>query len=102
MVRKKAKTEEKVKVRVKEFVARIGITQVELAEKIGVKKETVYKWADGTNSPTLETARDLKRLGITDYELYGEEFQDSTNRVSEMDILVAESLKRVVSKIGKI
>ena len=102
MVRKKAKTEDKVKVRVKEFVARIGITQVELAEKVGVKPETVYKWADGTNSPTLETARDLKRLGITDYELYGEDFQDSANRVSEMDILVAESLKRVVSKIGKI
>ena len=83
-------------------MARIGITQIELAEKLGMKPETVYKWASGTNSPTLETARELKRLGITDYELYGEEFQNSTKNVSDMDILVAESLKRVVSRIGKI
>ena len=95
-----ANVNEKVKVRVREFVARIGITQKELAQKLGVKKETVYKWADGTNSPTLETARELKRLGITDYELYGEDFPSSAR--SDMDLLVAESLKRVVSRIGKI
>ena len=93
-----ANVNEKVRVRVKEFVARIGITQKELAQKLGVKKETVYKWADGTNSPTLETARELKRLGITDYELYGEEFNNS----SVMDMIVDETLKRVVSRIGKI
>ena len=55
MVRKKAKTEEKVKVRVKEFVARIGITQVELAEKIGVKKETVYTRAVAESIDYIES-----------------------------------------------
>lgn len=62
--------------RVKEFVARIGITQKELAEKVGVKPETVYKWAAGSNTPTYDIILKLKRLGITDYELFGETFSE--------------------------
>lgn len=64
------------KFNVKEFVARIGITQKELAEKLGVKKETVYKWADGTNKPTFDVVYKLKKMGATDYELFGETFAE--------------------------
>ena len=64
------------KFNVKEFVARIGITQKELAEKLGVKKETVYKWADGTNKPTFDVVYQLKKMGATDYELFGETFAE--------------------------
>lgn len=63
-------------VRVKEFVARIGITQKELAEKVGVKPETVYKWAAGTNTPTYDVIYQLKKMGMTDYELFGEVFAE--------------------------
>lgn len=97
-----SKVKIKVKVKVREFVARIGISQKDLANKLGIKPETVYKWAAGTNAPTLDVALLLKRLGMTDYELYGEEFASSDNNVGQMDMLVAESLKRVVAKIGKI
>ena len=64
------------KFNVKEFVARIGITQKELAEKLGVKKETVYKWADGTNKPTYDVVYKLKKMGVSDYELFGESFAE--------------------------
>ena len=62
------------KFKVKEFVARIGVTQKELAEKVGVKPETVYKWAAGTNTPTYDVIYQLKKMGATDYELFGETF----------------------------
>lgn len=64
------------KFRVKEFVARKGITQKELAEQVGVKPETVYKWAAGTNTPTYDVMYLLKKMGATDYELYGEAFAE--------------------------
>ena len=64
------------KFKVKEFVARIGITQKELAEKVGVKPETVYKWAAGTNTPVYDVIYKLKKMGATDYELFGETFAE--------------------------
>lgn len=64
------------KFNVKEFVARIGITQKELAKRLGVKKDAVYKWADGTNKPTYDVTYKLKKMGVTDYELYGESFPE--------------------------
>ena len=64
------------KFNVKEFVARMGITQKELATKVGVKPETVYKWAAGTNTPTYDVIYELKKMGATDYELFGEVFAE--------------------------
>lgn len=64
------------KFKVKEFVARIGISQKELAEKVGVKPETVYKWAAGINTPTYDVIYLLKKMGVTDYELFGETFAE--------------------------
>ena len=66
----------KIKVKVKEIVARLGITQKELAERLGVKPETVYKWADGTNTPTFYAVYLLKEMGVTDYELFGKVFSE--------------------------
>lgn len=62
--------------KVKEFVARMGITQKELAESVGVKPETVYKWAAGTNTPTYDVIYKLKKMGATDYDLFGETFAE--------------------------
>lgn len=62
--------------KVKEFVARMGITQKELAEKVGVKPETVYKWASGANTPTYDVIYLLKKMGATDHDLFGESFAE--------------------------
>lgn len=64
------------KMKIKEFVARIGCTQKELAVKVGVKPETVYKWAAGTNTPTYDVIYKLKKMGATDYDLFGESFAE--------------------------
>lgn len=83
--------------KVKEFVARMGITQKELAKRIGVKPETVYKWAAGTNNPVYEDIIRLKRMGATDYELYGEVFQSQLEAYKRH---VMGSVDRFLSEIG--
>lgn len=83
--------------RVKEFAARLGITQKELAKKIGVKPETVYKWAAGTNNPVYEDIIQLKRMGVTDYELYGEVFQSQLDAYKNH---VMNSVDRFLADIG--
>lgn len=65
--------------KVKEFVARMGITQKELAQKLQVKPATVYSWASGTNTPTYDIIYALKKMGATDYELFGEVFSEQEN-----------------------
>lgn len=67
---------DKVRFRVKEFVDRLGITQKDLAKKLGVKPEAVYKWTAGANTPTYDVILLLKRLGCTDYELFSETFSE--------------------------
>lgn len=62
--------------KVKEFTARIGITLKELAEKVGVKPETVYKWVAGTNTPTYDIIYKLKKMGATDYDIFGDVFAE--------------------------
>jgi len=83
--------------KVKEFVARLGITQKELANRIGVKPETVYKWAAGTNNPVYEDIILLKRMGVTDYELYGEVFQSQIDAYKEQ---VMNSVDVFLENIG--
>ena len=91
--------------KIKEFVARKGITLKELAEKVGVKPETVYKWAAGINSPTYDIIRELKRLGITDYELFGEVFAEQEeiylNRVMKATSRFLEDLGIHTNKESK-
>lgn len=66
----------RLKIKVKEFTARAGMTQKELAERLRVKPETVYKWAAGTNKPTFDIVFQLKEMGMTDYELFGKTFAE--------------------------
>ena len=85
------------KMKIKEFVARIGCTQKELAVKVGVKPETVYKWAAGSNTPTYDVILLLKRLGMTDYELFGETFAEQEDALRHR---VNDSLCRFLSDLG--
>ena len=42
--------------KIKEFILRVGIkSQEELAERLGVKPETVYAWTAGARKPSHET-----------------------------------------------
>lgn len=85
------------KFKVKEFVARLGITQKELAPMVGVKPETVYKWAAGTNTPTYDVIYKLKKMGATDYDLFGETFAEQEDALRHR---VNDSLCRFLSDLG--
>lgn len=85
-------------VKVKEFIARVGIkSQNDLADQLGVSPATVYKWASGERKPEFEMVRKLKRLGITDYELFGETFQ---SQVDEYKRRITQSAMHFLEEIG--
>jgi DNA-binding XRE family transcriptional regulator len=60
--------------RLKEFRVKAGLTQVDLAEKVGVKQSTIAMLETGKNkSPRIEVAKKIcKVLGCTMDELYSE------------------------------
>ena len=85
-------------VKVKEFIARVGIkSQDELAERLGISASTVYSWTQGNRIPTYEVCVKLRRLGMTDYELFGEVFPTDEEIYNAR---VMRSLDRFLADIG--
>ena len=57
--------------RIKEFRARKGLTQEQLAVKVGVRRETIVFLEKGKYNPSLKLAHDVaKALGATIEELF--------------------------------
>lgn len=48
-----------MKTRIKEFRARYNLTQAELAEKVGVRRETIVFLERGKYNPSLKLAHDI-------------------------------------------
>lgn len=85
-------------VKVKEFITRVGIrSQDELAERLGISASTVYSWTQGTRTPTYDVCVKLRRLGMTDYELFGEAFPTDEEIYKAR---VMRSLDRFLADIG--
>ncbi|MDD1677844.1 MAG: helix-turn-helix transcriptional regulator [Methanomicrobiales archaeon] len=60
-----------MKTRIKEFRARYHLTQEDLAEKVGVRRETIVFLEKGTYNPSLRLAYEVaKALGTTIEELF--------------------------------
>ena len=60
-----------VKTRIKEFRARYDLTQEELAEKVGVRRETIVYLEKGKYNPSLMLAHDVANaLNTTIEELF--------------------------------
>ena len=92
---------------IKTFLARegerLGIhKQEELAAKIGVSDQTVSNWVKGKTFPTHQTEVELYEMGMTTEELFGKAYRSAVKTESDMDEVVARSLKRIVANIGKI
>ncbi|MBY0600468.1 helix-turn-helix transcriptional regulator [Bacillus bingmayongensis] len=59
------------KTRIKEFRAKIDMTQSDLADAIGVRRETISHLEKGKYNPSLQLAHDIaKVLGTTIDELF--------------------------------
>jgi putative transcriptional regulator len=48
-----------MRTRIKEFRARHNLTQAELAEKVGVRRETIVFLEQGKYNPSLKLAHDI-------------------------------------------
>ncbi len=48
-----------MKTRIKEFRARYNLTQAELADKVGVRRETIVFLEKGKYNPSLKLAHDI-------------------------------------------
>lgn len=85
-------------VKVKEFIARVGIKSLEeLAEKLDLSPATVYSWSQGKRAPTYDVCIKLRRLGMTDFELFGESFATDEEFYRNR---VMRSLNRFLTDIG--
>jgi len=61
----------RVKTRIKEFRAKAGMTQEELARQVGVRRETIIFLEKGKYNPSLKLAyRVAKALGSTIEEVF--------------------------------
>jgi putative transcriptional regulator len=51
-----------VKSRIRELRAREGLTQMELARRVGVRRETIVFLEQGKYNPSLKLAHDIARI----------------------------------------
>lgn len=60
-----------MRTRIKEFRARLGLTQEDLARRVGVRRETILYLEKGEYNPSLKLAHDAaKALETTIDELF--------------------------------
>lgn len=79
--------------KVKEFILRSGIkSQEELADKLGVKPETVYAWTAGTRKPGWDMIVSLYELGMTTEEIFEKAYLASV-KSSHDDLALSLSAK---------
>ena len=54
-----------------EYRTRSGMTQQELADRVGCRRETIGKLEKGRYNPSLKLAMDIaEELGVTVYDLF--------------------------------
>ena len=60
-----------LKTRIKEYRAKLNMSQSELAERTGVRRETIIRLEKGQYNPSLKLAMDIARIfGTTVEEIF--------------------------------
>lgn len=60
--------------RLRQLMLRRGLSQAELARRMGVSRTCIHQWYWGLNEPSIESLKRLRRiLGCTLEELIGED-----------------------------
>ncbi len=57
-----------MKTRIKEYRAKYGLTQAQLAEKVGVRRETIVFLEKGKYNPSLKLAHTISKVLNTSIE----------------------------------
>ncbi len=74
--------------KIKIAMAEVGLNQTSLAEKLGVKPNTISQWLSGTNSPKLETLKKVARATGKNINY----FFDSSTQVSGNSNVVGKNI----------
>ena len=88
-----------VSVLIRERRTRKGLNQQELAERLGVARNTIVRWEKGDNPPTEQKRKQLaKHLGgsAKDYQWTEEDFARH-DRLAQIKIEVRAHLRRLMS-----
>lgn len=57
--------------KIREYRAKLGISQEELAERVGVRRETIVHLENGRYNPSLRLAMDIAEVfGVTVEEIF--------------------------------
>lgn len=88
--------------RIKAARKKAGLTQAELAQKLGVTYQSLAQYERGRRNPKLETIRKIAAaLGVSDRELMGDYEYDKPDAPQMKDILAAENWNRWVDENRK-
>ncbi len=89
-------------VRMKQERKRLGLTQERLAERVGVRQQTVFQYEKGNTSPTLQFIYALQSIGFNmQYLLYGrEQIVYPRDFPPEVIRYVADAVSQVEQKFG--
>jgi len=77
-----------VQTRIKEYRARLSLTQDELAKKVGVRRETIVFLEQGKYNPSLKLAHDVARTlhaKIDDLFIFEDDEQGQKNKDIPVD-----------------
>lgn len=87
--------------RIKEARKKAGLTQKELAAKLGIAYQTLAQWENDLRNPKRETLQKIaSALGINWYELYAESEKEQMEAKKNYDIAKFLLEKRKGVKVG--
>ena len=86
---------------IKEARKKAGLTQKELAAKLGIAYQTLAQWENDLRNPNRETLQKIaSALGINWYELYAESEEEQIEAKQNYDVAKFLSEKRKGVKVG--
>lgn len=66
-----------------------GISQLQLAEKLGVSRQTIVRWENGVNNPSeFELKKIADLMNVSEKQLLYEDIDDEKRKVSNLEEIV--------------
>lgn len=91
-----------LKNRIYELRKKSGLSQEQLADEVGVARQTISKWELGETAPNIEQARILSQIfDVSLDELLGSEFQETKNDIENIPkvekVATTSKIKKIIA-----